>query len=108
MDALRPCFDAPEPNELTDWVKALSHLRTQSRALCEGGYRNVHVTNRQLVFERAVPGERVLAALNAEGAPYTAPIGAGDALDLLSGETVNLSAGLALGPYEARFLRVSE
>ena len=89
-------------------MKALSHLRTQSRALCEGGYRNVHVTNRQLVFERAVPGERVLAALNAEGAPYTAPIGAGDALDLLSGETVNLSAGLALGPYEARFLRVSE
>lgn len=107
-DALRPCFDAPEPNECTDWVKALSHMRPQSRALCEGGYRNVHVTNRQLVFERAVPGERVLAALNAEGAPYTAPIGAGDALDLLSGETVNLSAGLALGPYEARFLRVSE
>ena len=107
-DALRPCFDAPEPNEWTDWVKALSHLRTQSWALCEGGYRNVHVTNRQLVFERAVPGERVLVALNAEGAPYTAPVGTGDAIDLISGETVHLSAGLALGPYEARFLRIAE
>ena len=106
-DALRPCFDRPEPNELTDWVKRLSHLRTGSRALCEGGYRNVHVTNRQLVFERAVEGERVLVALNADHVPYTAPVSEGNAVDLISGEETNLSGGLTLSPYEARFLRIA-
>lgn len=107
-DALRPCFDSPEPNDLTLWVKKLSLLRTQSRALCMGGYRNVHVTNRQLVFERAVEDERVLVALNAERVPYTAPAGGGNALDLLSGEEIELSAGIALQPYEARFLQIAE
>lgn len=94
-DALRPCFDHPEPNELTDWVKRLSHLRTGSRALCEGGYRNVHVTNRQLVFERAAEGERVLVALNADDVPYTAPVSEENAVDLISGEETNLSGGLS-------------
>lgn len=106
-DALRPCFDRPEPNELTDWVKRLSHLRTGSRALCEGGYRNVHVTNRQLVFERAAEGERVLVALNADDVPYTAPVSEENAVDLISGEETNLSGGLTLSPYEARFLRIA-
>lgn len=104
--ALRPCFDRPAPNELTGWVAKLSHLRTQSKALCMGGYRNVHVTNRQFVFERAGEGERVLVALNADGAPYTAPVGGGEAVDLITQERLNLSGGLALAPYEARFLRI--
>lgn len=104
-DALRPAFARPEPNELTAWVSRLAHMRVQSRALCEGGYRNVHVTNRQLVFERACEGERVLVAMNAEGAPYTAPVDVENATDLLSGEQVTLSGGLALAPYEARFVK---
>lgn len=106
-DALRPCFDRPEQNELTQWVTKLAHLRMQSKALCEGGYRNVHVANRQLVFERAAAGERVLVALNADRAPCTVPVGGGAAADLLTGERLALSAGLALAPCEARFLQVS-
>lgn len=104
-DALRPAFESPEPNELTAWVSRLAHLRVRSRALCEGGYRNVHVTNRQLVFERVCEGERVLVAMNAEGAPYTAPVVAENAVDLLSGEPIELSGGLTLSPYEARFVK---
>lgn len=106
--ALRPSFDCPEANELAEWVKKLSLLRTQCRALCAGGYRNVHVTNRQLIFERAVPGERVLVALNADSVPCSAPVGSGNAVDLLTGEPVSLSDGLALAPFEARFLRMDE
>lgn len=104
-DALRPAFERPEPNELTAWVSRLAHLRVRSRALCEGGYRNVHVTNRQLVFERVCEGERVLVAMNAEGAPYTAPVVVENAVDLLSGEPIERSGGLTLSPYEARFVK---
>ena len=67
----------------------------------------MHVTNRQLVFERAVECERVLVALNADNVPYTAPVSEGNAVDLISGEETNLSGGLTLSPYEARFLRIA-
>lgn len=65
------------PNELTSFVSLLNHVRRGSRALCHGGYRNVVITNKQLIFERAVDGcdgeaaERVLVAVNAEDAEAT-------------------------------------
>lgn len=65
------------PNELTGFINLLNHVRRASRALCHGRYRNVVITNRQLLFERAVdggdggPAERVLIAVNAEDAPFT-------------------------------------
>ncbi len=39
--ALRPCFDAPKPNELTDFISRLIEVRCASDALCNGSYRNV-------------------------------------------------------------------
>ena len=50
--ALRPCFDEPKPNELTDFIKELIEVRRNSDALCNGSYRNVQITNHQLIFER--------------------------------------------------------
>ena len=89
---LRPAIDVPSvealgapasgwaggtgPNELTALINRLNYVRRNSRALCHGGYRNVVITNRQLLFERAVdagegePAERVLVAVNAEDAPF--------------------------------------
>ena len=52
-------------------------MRRSSRALCHGDYRNVVITNRQLLFERNAgadgdaPAECVLVAINAEDAPFT-------------------------------------
>ena len=54
--ALRPCLDAPEWNELTNLISALTRARTGSMALCHGGYRTVVITNRQLVFLREYEG----------------------------------------------------
>lgn len=65
------------PNELTAFINRLNHVRRESRALCHGDYRNVVITNRQLLFERCVgaadgaAGERVLVAVNADDAPFT-------------------------------------
>ena len=52
-------------------------MRRSSRALCHGDYRNVVITNRQLLFERSAgadddaPAECVLVAINAEDVPFT-------------------------------------
>ncbi len=39
--ALRPCFEEPKPNELTDFIKELIRVRQKSDALCNGAYKNV-------------------------------------------------------------------
>ena len=58
--ALRPCFDAPKPNDLTDLIRRLIALRRESDALCSGSYRNIVITNHQLIFERKTEKENSL------------------------------------------------
>jgi len=104
-EEIRPAVEKPEWDGLTDWIAALAAARKKSRALLYGGYRNAVLTNRQIVMERAVEGERVLAAVNADAAPYTAHFdaGAGQAVDLVTGETVSLQDGLYMPPYSAGY-----
>lgn len=106
-DGLRPCFEQPEWNELTDAVAAMARAHRESRALCHGDFRELVLTNRQTVFQRSVPGERVLVAVNADGAPYTARFdpGCGRAVDLLTGAEREFSGGIELPPYSAAFWR---
>ena len=107
-DALRPALERPESNELTGFIARLSQARRSSRALCYGGYRNVVLTNRQIIFERAVEGERVLVAVNADGAPYTAHFdaGCGMAVDLITGENHDFGGGSQLAPYSVAFWKM--
>lgn len=70
--ALRPCFDAPKPNDLTNLIRELIAVRHTSDALCNGSYRNVVLTNHQLVFERRTDSDRVLVAINASDSEYMA------------------------------------
>ncbi|MTR33008.1 maltodextrin glucosidase [Pseudoflavonifractor sp. BIOML-A14] len=106
--ALRPCLDAPEWNELTNLISALTRARTGSMALCHGGYRTVVITNRQLVFLREYEGERALCAVNLDDAPSTANLGgfAGRATDLISGEMVELAQNQILEPCSAKIWRL--
>lgn len=106
--ALRPCFEAPKPNELTDLVTKLISVRQNSEALCDGSYRNIVIQNHQLVFERKTDSERVLVAVNASDSEYTANHGdiQGKALDLLTEETVELQGRLALPPYSVQYLKL--
>lgn len=106
--ALRPCFEAPKPNELTDLVTKLISIRQNSEALCDGSYRNIVIQNHQLVFERKTDGERVLVAVNASDSEYTANHGdiQGKALDLLTEETVELTGQLILPPYSIQYLKL--
>ena len=106
--ALRPCFDAPKPNELTDYIKKLIKIRQNSDALCNGSYRNIVIQNHQLVFERCTESERVIVAINAADYPYTAWHGDlnGTATELLTDTEVTLNGGVELPPYSVQYLRM--
>jgi glycosidase len=106
--ALRPALDKPERNGLTAFIAKLASAHKGSKALCYGSYRNVVLTNKQIIFERACDGERVLVAVNAEGAPYTAHFdaGCGMAVDLITGEKHDFGGGSELPPYSVQYWKM--
>ena len=105
--ALRPCFEEPKPKELTEEIKKMIHVRTGSNALCHGSYRNVVLTNHQLIFERRTDDERMLVAINASDAPFTAHNGelGGTMTDLLTGNEIQMSGQLEMPPYSVQYLK---
>lgn len=105
--ALRPCFDAPKPNALTEQIKKMIHVRTGSNALCHGSYRNVVLTNHQLIFERKTDDERMLVAINASDTPFTAHNGelGGTMTDLLTGNEIQMNGQLEMPPYSVQYLK---
>ena len=105
--ALRPCFEEPKPNELTEFVKKLIRVRQESDALCNGAYKNVVIQNHQLLFERCSEKERVIVAINAADYVYTANAGElnGTATDLVTGQKVTMNGSLELKPYSVQYLK---
>lgn len=105
--ALRPCFEEPKPNELTEQIKKMIHVRIKSNALCHGSYRNVVLSNHQLIFERKTDDERILVAINASDAPFTASSGefVGSMTDLLTGNEIQMNGQLELPPYSVQYLK---
>lgn len=105
--ALRACFDAPISNDLTEFISKLANAHTSSKALCYGEFKSVVLTNQQCVFERACDSERIFVAINASSDNYTAHFDAGSAsgIDLISGETIDLSAGLNMNGYSAAYIK---
>lgn len=103
--ALRPSFDAPEWNDLTDYIAKLAQAKKQSEALNYGDFKSVVLTNKQCIFQRRTEGERVLVAINADAEPYTAHFdaGCGRAVDLISGNEHDFGGGSTLPPYSAFF-----
>ena len=106
--ALRPCFEEPKPNELTDYIKCLIRLRQNSDALCNGSYRNVVIQNHQLIFERCTEKERMLVAINASDQTYTAfhQDLQGSAEELLTAASVQMEGSLELPPYSVQYLKM--
>ena len=113
--ALRPCFDEPKPNELTDLIRRLIAVRRESDALCNGTYHNVVITNHQLVFERRTDTGRILVAINASDSEYTAgshelngtaSVVMAYPADCGSDDTVTLNGQITLPPYSVQYLKM--
>ena len=105
---LRPTVGAPVWNELTDLIAQLAEVRAQSTALRWGSYVQLAVQPRQLVFERAVDGERVIVAVNAADTAVRMGFDAHAAggTDLITGEAVSFDRGAVLAPLSCSFWRV--
>ena len=105
--ALRPAIELPQENELTEWIAKLAAAHKASKALCYGSYRNVMLTNHQIIFERKFEDERVLVAVNASGETYTAHFDAqaGRAVDLITGADHDFGGGSQMPPYSVAYWR---
>lgn len=105
--ALRPAIELPQENELTEWIAKLAVAHKASKALCYGSYRNVMLTNHQIIFERKFEDERVLVAVNASGDTYTAHFDAqaGRAVDLITGADHDFGGGSQMPPYSVAYWR---
>ncbi len=106
-DALRPAFDSPVWNDLTDRIAAMAKAHRESPALCRGDFQDLVLTNRQTVFQRCADGQRVLVAVNADDKSYRAWFdpGCSSTVDLLTGQTWHMDGGCELPPYSVAYLK---
>ncbi|RRD95503.1 cyclomaltodextrinase [Clostridiales bacterium COT073_COT-073] len=107
-DELRPEIMEPHWNSLTDWISNLAKLHREKKSLRYGSYKQLFLSNRQLVFIREYEGERIVVAVNAdENECYISPHqGIGAVENLVSGDSVSLENGYHLPPFSAFFWQV--
>ena len=106
--SLRPAIEQPEWNELTDWIARLAQLHRDNSALCYGGYHNVAIQPRQLVFLRWNEEQRILVAVNADSQPahVSFDVGAGSGVSLMTGEPVQFQGGAELPAYSCAYWKL--
>ena len=105
--ALRPSFEKPEWNELTDFIAKLVRAKKESKGLNYGAFQSLVLTNKQCVFARCTDKERVFVAINADENDYVAHFdaGCGRAFDLITGNEVDFGGGLDMPAYSVMFLK---
>ena len=103
---LRPALDAPNWNELTDWIASLASARSKSKAIVWGDYEQLFVAPQQLVFQRSFEDERVIVAVNSAPEAVVVHFDAGceQGRDLMSGQVYSLGEGVELVPYSTCYL----
>ena len=99
-------YPEPEWNELTDLIARLAELHRKQKALQYGGYRQVFLTNRQLVFERACDGEKIWVAVNADECDFDVPLNGGAVQELLTGESADLSGTVKLPAFSLSYWKL--
>lgn len=104
-DALRPEWNGERFKteglcDLTETLASLCKLRITSKALSDGDYTQLHLTNRQYAFKRECDGETVVTLINVDDAPFDFNINvSGNFTDVLTGEKTDLSASVYLEPH---------
>lgn len=107
--ALRPYIENVQTNEITDFISLAAKIRKESTALSYGTFDILHMTNRQIIFERAYENERIIVMINADENEYTAFFdtkGASDGTNLFTGENTALN-GNRMTPYSVQFIKVN-
>lgn len=104
--ALRPSFDKPEYNELTEFISKLAQIKKESKALNYGNFASAHLTNKQCIIKRSFEDKTIFAAINADENEYTAyaDFGTNEVTDLLTGDIIDVTNGFKMKPYGAYIL----
>ncbi len=97
-------LDKKKAPELWDYLRKLGEIRGESKALAYGDYNKVYLQNKTLCFSRAFEGEQVFACIHIDDNPTSIYVGQGAGVDLLTGETVDLSS-VSLLPHSARMIK---
>ena len=106
--ALRPEVANPQFNDLSEFVSRAVRAHKDSKALCLGSVEILHMTNRQIVFERAYEDERAIVLINADENEYTAHYNAnaGCGTDILNGNSFDFGAGSYMPPYSVQYIKI--
>ncbi len=101
--ALRPSFDEPQSNELTEHIRSLAKAHRELKALSYGDIKIPVLTNKQCILQRDFDGQRVFVAINADDQPYTAHFDAGYGLadDLVTGKVHDFGGGSLIEPLSS-------
>ena len=105
---LRPEINRTEENEITEFVSKASQLHRQSKALCYGNIEILHLTNKQIVYQREFENERIVVLINADKEEYVAHFNAnaGCGVNLFNGEHFDFGAGSNMPPYSVQYIKV--
>ena len=105
---LRPEINRTEENEITEFVSKASQIHRQSKALCYGNIEILHLTNKQIVYQREFENERIVVLINADKEEYVAHFNAnaGCGVNLFNGEHFDFGAGSNMPPYSVQYIKV--
>ena len=113
---MRPAFEKPEWNELTDLSKKALAARNNSPALMYGDYKQIFQAKEQLVFERSSCGETIVVSINISEYDYKVPVKNGhgyaafeglhgDFLELLGGNECHYDGEFYMPPKSVMYLK---
>lgn len=102
-DPLRPALELsklqenPPVPELAPLLRTLGRIHREERALVDGAYRELMLTNRQYAFARIADGEAVIVGVNNDSQParfeVSCPVAGAKAVEALTGQEKELTGG---------------
>lgn len=103
---LRPCFEKPQWNRLTDTLQKMNEMRHTYSVFTDGDYVQLYIQNKQLVFRRRNASGQLTFALNIDDQPVHMHFNAevGDGIDLIEKKKVSFNEGLKLDAKSYQFI----
>ena len=106
--ALRPAINEVQFNGISEFISKAAKVHKESKALCYGTFDILHMTNRQLVYERVFENERIIVLINADENEYTANFNAKaeKGQELLSDKEFDFSGGSRMPGYSVQYVKL--
>ena len=101
--SLRPEYEKPLPNDLTEYIKKLVEIRNKYQALQLGEYNERILTNKQFVFERVFENQKIIIALNLDENEYTISLNEQKAHSLIDNVSIDSLNNIILPPKSIQY-----